>query len=72
MMGEKVGMSRAAFANRIKELVGRLMFEYLTNIRIRPRLDSDAILDLQAGQKIAQNLVFAITVVFVIWSTKER
>jgi hypothetical protein len=31
-----------------------------------------AILDLQARQKIAQDLVFANTVVFVIWSTKER
>ena len=34
-MSEKVGMSRAAFARRFKELVGQPMFEYLTRLRIQ-------------------------------------
>lgn len=34
-MAEKVGMSRAAFAKRFKELVGQPMFEYLTMLRIQ-------------------------------------
>ena len=34
-MAAKVGMSRAAFAKRFKELVGKPMFEYLTMLRIQ-------------------------------------
>ena len=34
-MAEKVGMSRAAFAKRFKDLVGQPMFEYLTMLRIQ-------------------------------------
>lgn len=34
-LSEKVGMSRAAFAKRFKELVGHPMFEYLTMLRIQ-------------------------------------
>ena len=34
-MAEKVGMSRAAFAKKFKELVGQPMFEYLTMLRIQ-------------------------------------
>ena len=34
-MSEEVGMSRAAFARRFKELVGQPMFEYLTRLRIQ-------------------------------------
>jgi AraC-like DNA-binding protein len=34
-MGEEIGMSRAAFAKRFKELVGQPMFEYLTLLRIQ-------------------------------------
>ena len=34
-MAEEVGMSRAAFAKRFKELVGQPMFEYLTMLRIQ-------------------------------------
>ena len=33
-LAEEIGMSRAAFARRFRELVGLPMFEYLTNIRI--------------------------------------
>ncbi len=31
----KIGMSRAAFAKRFKELVGQPMFEYLTSLRMQ-------------------------------------
>lgn len=34
-LAEKIGMSRAAFAKRFKELVGHPMFEYLTKLRIQ-------------------------------------
>lgn len=34
-MGKEIGMSRAAFAKRFKELVGQPMFEYLTLLRIQ-------------------------------------
>ncbi len=34
-MSEEVGMSRAAFARRFKELVGQPMFEYLTRLLIQ-------------------------------------
>jgi AraC-like DNA-binding protein len=34
-MGEEIGMSRAAFAKRFKELVGQPMFEYLTLLRVQ-------------------------------------
>jgi len=34
-MAEEVGMSRAAFAKRFKDLVGQPMFEYLTALRIQ-------------------------------------
>ena len=34
-MSAEVGMSRAAFARRFKELVGQPMFEYLTRLRIQ-------------------------------------
>ncbi len=34
-LAEKIGMSRAAFAKRFKELVGYPMFEYLTKLRIQ-------------------------------------
>jgi len=34
-MAEEVGMSRAAFAKRFKELVGQAMFEYLTALRVQ-------------------------------------
>lgn len=34
-MAEKVGMSRAAFAKRFKDLVGQPMFEYLTRLRMQ-------------------------------------
>jgi len=34
-MAEDIGMSRAAFAKRFKELVGQPMFEYLTKLRIQ-------------------------------------
>ena len=34
-MGEEIGMSRAAFAKRFKELVGQPMFEYLTALRVQ-------------------------------------
>ncbi len=34
-MAKKVGMSRAAFAKRFKELVGEPMFEYLTMLRVQ-------------------------------------
>ncbi len=34
-MAVEVGMSRAAFAKRFKELVGRPMFEYLTRLRVQ-------------------------------------
>lgn len=34
-MAERIGMSRAAFAKRFKELVGQPMFEYLTMLRIQ-------------------------------------
>ena len=34
-MAEKVGMSRAAFTKRFKELVGQPMFKYLTMLRIQ-------------------------------------
>ena len=34
-MAAKVGMSRAAFAKRFKELVGQPMFGYLTMLRIQ-------------------------------------
>ena len=34
-MAEDIGMSRAAFAKRFKELVGQPMFEYLTRLRIQ-------------------------------------
>ena len=34
-MAEAVGMSRAAFAKRFKELVGQAMFEYLTALRVQ-------------------------------------
>ena len=34
-MAKKVGMSRAAFAKRFKELVGQPMFEYLTMLRMQ-------------------------------------
>ena len=35
MMAAEAGMSRAAFAKRFKELVGRPMFEYLTKLRVQ-------------------------------------
>lgn len=34
-MADEVGMSRAAFARRFKELVGQPMFEYLTRLRVQ-------------------------------------
>jgi AraC-like DNA-binding protein len=34
-MAEEIGMSRAAFAKRFKELVGQPMFEYLTRLRVQ-------------------------------------
>ena len=34
-MAEDIGMSRAAFAKRFKELVGQPMFEYLTRLRVQ-------------------------------------
>ena len=34
-MSDDIGMSRAAFAKRFKELVGRPMFEYLTMLRVQ-------------------------------------
>lgn len=34
-MAEEVGMSRAAFARRFKDLVGQPMFEYLTILRVQ-------------------------------------
>jgi AraC-like DNA-binding protein len=34
-LAEEVGMSRAAFAKRFKQLVGQTMFEYLTRLRIQ-------------------------------------
>jgi AraC-like DNA-binding protein len=34
-IAEEVGMSRAAFAKRFKELVGQPMFEYLTTLRVQ-------------------------------------
>jgi AraC-like DNA-binding protein len=34
-MAEEVGMSRAAFAKRFRELVGHPMFEYLTALRVQ-------------------------------------
>ena len=34
-LGEEIGMSRAAFAKRFKELVGQPMFEYLTLLRVQ-------------------------------------
>ena len=34
-MGAEIGMSRAAFAKRFKELVGHPMFEYLTLLRVQ-------------------------------------
>ena len=34
-MAEEIGMSRAAFAKRFKELVGQPMFEYLTKLRVQ-------------------------------------
>ena len=34
-MSQEVGMSRAAFARRFKDLVGQPMFEYLTRLRIQ-------------------------------------
>lgn len=34
-MAEEIGMSRAAFAKRFKELVGQPMFEYLTMLRLQ-------------------------------------
>ena len=38
-MAKKVGMSRAAFAKRFKELVGEPMFEYLTMLRVQRAKD---------------------------------
>ncbi|MEM7282218.1 MAG: AraC family transcriptional regulator [Pseudomonadota bacterium] len=35
LLGEMVGMSRAVFAKRFKELVGQPMFEYLTQLRVQ-------------------------------------
>lgn len=34
-MAQEVGMSRAAFAKRFKDLVGQPMFEYLTRLRVQ-------------------------------------
>jgi AraC-like DNA-binding protein len=34
-MAEEIGMSRAAFAKRFKEMVGQPMFEYLTALRVQ-------------------------------------
>lgn len=34
-LSDKIGMSRAAFAKRFKELVGHPMFEYLTMLRVQ-------------------------------------